>query len=251
MDQAAAAVIAGSLLSGVPDVDAGVCAAHHRRQEGYLQDSDGFRSRIGGPYHPVCIFIHILIEDLPDVLQHFQFTVAAVLFICLSQLLSGNSGHASTDAQFQDLAQVQPAVGGIAVILSHDQRLLAACHRIIRKIPGLHAVCLKDREEAVVIKEGRGQASRGKEEPSQTLIQFFGCILMQLDRQNRLGQVHVIIGIQKRIGGKIGQILSLHIPAANQQVLGNGPASVRHVEKDQQVLKEGCRTSRLILVFAR
>ena len=39
VDQAAAAVIAGFPCFLVSlTVDAGVCAAHHRRQEGYLQD---------------------------------------------------------------------------------------------------------------------------------------------------------------------------------------------------------------------
>ena len=64
---------------------------------------------------------------------------------------------------------------------------------------------------------------------------------MKFHRQDRLWQVHIIISIQKRIGGGVGHILSCVGFSADDQILGDRPASVSYIVEHQQMLqKRGC-----------
>ena len=61
---------------------------------------------------------------------------------------------------------------------------------------------------------------------------------MELYREDRLRKIHREIGVQKRIGGFVGQIVPIQIAAGNQDILRNCPASVTDIEEHQKMLKQ-------------
>ena len=62
---------------------------------------------------------------------------------------------------------------------------------------------------------------------------------MQLYRQDGLGQVHVVIGVQNGIGHGVGQIVAVIVAAAQQYILGECPRTLAYVEEHQKMLKQG------------
>ena len=62
---------------------------------------------------------------------------------------------------------------------------------------------------------------------------------MELDGENGLGQIHLVVGVQNGVAHGAGQVLARRIPAADDDVLGNGPAPGAHIEEDKEMLKEG------------
>ena len=61
---------------------------------------------------------------------------------------------------------------------------------------------------------------------------------MELDRENRLGQVHIVVSVKQRICGRICQIVAVNITSADDDVLRNCPASVRNIEENEEMLEQ-------------
>ena len=139
---------------------------------------------------------------------------------------------------FQDLGEGQPAVGGVAVILAHNKGLLTACDAIVGDISFVNSVGLKYLKERIVVKEGRGQHTGGKEEFTHLLIKLFGGIFMKLDRQNRLRQHHIEIGFHYSVGHFVRKVFSVVIAAAYKNVLRYCPAAVAYVIENEEMLKK-------------
>ena len=61
---------------------------------------------------------------------------------------------------------------------------------------------------------------------------------MELDRKYRLGQVHIVVSVKQRIGGRICQIVAVNVTSADDDVLRNRPASVRNIEENKEMLEQ-------------
>ena len=59
---------------------------------------------------------------------------------------------------------------------------------------------------------------------------------MELERKNRLRQIHIVIRVEKRVCGFVCKIIPVNIPAAENDILRDCPAPVRDIEKDKEML---------------
>ena len=114
-------------------------------------------------------------------------------------MLSGEHRRAVVYSQLEYLSEVQPCVRRVAVVLSHNERLLTAGDRVIGEVFAVDSRVGQNSEQHIVVEERRRQAARGEEESSEFTVKPVGCAGMQFDRENRLRQIHVIIGVEKRV----------------------------------------------------
>ena len=234
VDEAAGAVVLGALALRVTAIDAAFQTAHEAAEEGHTQIRQRTGCAVACLCHFRCVELQIIIEALTQILQQRFRSFAALR----ADLLAGNGADAAGEGQLQDLCQVQPGIGGVGAVLAHDQRLLAACHGVVGQVLLLDAMLLQGEEQRIVVKQRGGQTAGGKEEPTQRLHQRLGGATVQLHRQNRLGQIHFIVGIQNGIGHGAGQVIAPGVLAAEQNVLRDGPAAAAHIEEHQEMLAQ-------------
>ena len=116
VDQAAAGVVAGALMLRVPQIPSAVYAAHKGAQERHRHQRYCVGGPVGGLRHLGGEPFHVVIEQSADVLQYLQRFPLALG----ADGLAGDGGYTAGQGQLQNLAQIQPAVGGVAVVLAHD-----------------------------------------------------------------------------------------------------------------------------------
>ena len=212
VDQAAAAVVAGALMNGIAHVIARFQTAHHGGEERYREVRNRAGRAVGSRLHLLQEALKVFIKPLADVPKPLQ---RGNRLHEGAHLVAGDEGDPVRQRQLQDLGQVQPGVGGVAVVLAHDERLLTPGDGVVRKVLFLNARQFQRLEHAVVIEQRRREAAGREEESAHLAVEPLGRVLMKLDRQDRLRQVHFVVGVKERVAGLARQVVPFHIPPAD------------------------------------
>ena len=189
---------------------------------------------VRGIHHPANGGFHVFVELLAQARQK----ILRGDFFKIAELFARNGGNAARERQFQNFAAVEPAVGGVGVVLAANQRFLTAGNAGGFNVLGRNAFLGEDGEERIVVEERRRENPGGEEEPPKLRVKAVGSVFMELDRKDRLGQVHFIVGVEERIGRGVGQVVPVNVAPAHQQVLRDRPAAVGHVEEHQKMAEE-------------
>ena len=142
------------------------------------------------------------------------------------------------ESELENLGQVEPAVCSIRVVLAHDEGFLTACDCDIGEILFIYSLSRKNFEKRVVVEQRRSENAGGEEETSHLLIELFGGILMKLNGENRLGEVHVVVCVEKCVSSFVRKVVSVNVASAYYYVLRDSPASVRNIEKYKKMLEK-------------
>ena len=146
----------------------------------------------------------------------------------------GQQRAAVVQHQFEHFGEIQPAVGGVAVLLAHDQRLLTARDRPVRDVRVGDPLGLQHPEHHIVVEQRRRGVSRRKVEASHVAEQTFRRIAVNFHRQRRLRLVGAEERLKNHIGHPAAEVVPRQIAAAEQQILRNRPAArADHIERQQ------------------
>ena len=153
---------------------------------------------------------------------------------------SGRKKRAAVvQSQFQDLRKIQPAVGGVAVFLSGDQRFLTARNRPGRKILLPDPLPAQKTEHHIVVEQRRcGVPRREKQFPPSRQTDSSRRVPVNFDRKRGLRLVGTVEGLQKQTCHRSGPVVPFRIASAQQNVLGDRPPARPHHEERKQMTQK-------------
>ena len=219
MNQAAAAAVTGPRMFRIAHVASAFKSAEQQRPERSRPFSDCSGAAVGGGLHERQNIIQFLEKGVFEVAVHRLQRIITEFRSGKTDLASGQQGTTVIQHQFQNFGEVQPAVGGVAVFLAHDQRLLTARNRPVRNILFGDSFGFQYLEHHVVIEQRRRGVSRGEVETSHIAEQALRRIPVNLHRQRRLRLVGTEEGFKNHIGHSVAEVVASGIASAEQQIL--------------------------------
>ena len=153
MNQAAAAAVTGPRMFRIAHVASAFESAEQQRTERSRPFSDCSGAAVGGGLHERQNIIQFLEKGVFEVAVRRLQRIITEFRSGKTDLASGQQGTIVIQHQFQNFGEVQPAVGGVAVFLAHDQRFLTARNRPVRNILLGDSFGFQNLEHHVVIEQ--------------------------------------------------------------------------------------------------